>query len=295
MYIPWIEKYKPTSFEEFEDYSIKTFNVDNFNNLILYGKSGVGKTSFLDVLIRESGTNKKYILSLNASDERGITTVRDKIKNFCKQVYSGKKLIILDEADNLTYEAQTALRRIIEVHSKNTRFCFICNYISKIIDPIKSRCNIYNFKKYSKNFIYHNLISVLKKENVDEKYVEILDKIIEVADGDIRKSIIYLEIFCKIPIDILRNFNLKSLIGEIDCEKLIELINEKDFEKVVSFLKNYSYNQIQTALFQIILQQQEVNQELFLLLSDFDKHKNYKIDLYVFLLKFFSIYDIDII
>jgi replication factor C subunit 2/4 len=296
MYIPWIEKYKPLSFEDFEDYSIKTFNIDNFNNMILYGNSGTGKTSFLNVLKKKVNINKKYILTLNASDERGIQTVREKIKNFSKQVFSGKKLIILDEADNLTYDAQSALRRIIEIYSKNTRFCFICNYISKIIEPIKSRCNLFHFKKYSKPFIYKQLSGIIQKEDISEKYSSIIDDIIRMSDSDIRKSIIYLEIFTKIPYDILCNINLKTMAGEIDEIQFNKIMEENDFDKIITFLKNYSYNEIQNILFKTVLYgDHESKEELILLLSNFDKYKNNKMDIDIFLLKFFSVFKIEII
>jgi replication factor C subunit 2/4 len=133
--------------------SIKTGQVPH---LLMYGPPGTGKTSTVLAMAMELfGKNfyKKRILELNASDERGIAVVREKIKKFAQRKIAKNpeldcppiQIIILDEADSMTVDAQAALRRIIEAYSANTRFCIICNYISKIIDPLASRCVKFRF------------------------------------------------------------------------------------------------------------------------------------------------------
>jgi replication factor C subunit 2/4 len=154
---PWVEKYRPNSISEVSHQpevvnalltSVKTGRVPH---LLLYGPPGTGKTSTILALAKQIFGPKFYrerILELNASDERGIQMIREKVKKFAQKKISKNtdldhpcpplQLIILDEADSMTVDAQSALRRTIEVHSKQTRFCIICNYVSKIIEPLAS-------------------------------------------------------------------------------------------------------------------------------------------------------------
>ena len=139
----WTEKYRPTSFDDMLDQSpiikiIKSMSGQKYlPNMLFYGKSGTGKTSLINCIINNYYKNNTFsIIKLDASDDRGINTVRDEIKGFAeKKSFNIKelKLIILDEADSMTVDAQSALKRIIEIHSENTKFCFICNYENKII------------------------------------------------------------------------------------------------------------------------------------------------------------------
>merc|ERR1719343_100170 len=154
--IPWVEKYRPEKLEDLvahEDIiSIITKLIDNGNlpHLLLYGPPGTGKTSTITAAAKRmyATSYSSMTLELNASDARGIDTIRNEIKEFAgtRQLFFGGKtkssikLIILDEADAMTSDAQFALRRIMEKYTKNTRFCLICNYVSKIIPALQSRC-----------------------------------------------------------------------------------------------------------------------------------------------------------
>ena len=168
-------------------------------HLLFYGPPGTGKTSTILAVCRElyGPLMKKRVLELNASDERGIKVVRDKIKKFA-QTKVGKnkvdgfpcppfKIIILDEADAMTDVAQAALRRTIEQYSKVTRFCLICNYVSRIIDPLASRCAKFRFKPLSNSAMLGRLREVAAAENLT-LVDDCEDTLIKTSQGDMRKG-----------------------------------------------------------------------------------------------------------
>ena len=148
---------------------------------------------------------KTRVLELNASDERGISIVREKVKNFARVAVSNPtseqskkypcppyKIIILDEADSMTQDAQSALRRTMETYSKITRFCLICNYVTRIIDPLASRCSKFRFKSLDEGSARERLVGIAEREGV--KYEEgVVEALIRVSDGDLRKAITYLQ------------------------------------------------------------------------------------------------------
>ena len=174
----WVEKYRPRKLKDITyqtDVKIslkKSLQTKNIPHLIFFGPSGCGKTSTILALSREL-FGEKYIedriIELNASDERGINVVRDKIKTYAKQSISNNsklppwKIIILDEADSMTSDSQYALRRIMEEYSRITRFCIICNYHNKIIDPIVSRCSLFRFKPIPEKEIIKKLNKISKE------------------------------------------------------------------------------------------------------------------------------------
>jgi replication factor C subunit 3/5 len=168
--------------------------IDNNNlpHLLLYGPPGTGKTSTIVAAAKRMYGPSKYCsmtLELNASDARGIDVVRNEIKEFAatKQLFSkGIKLIILDEADAMTSDAQFALRRVIEKYAKNARFCLICNYVSKIIPALQSRCTRFRFAPLSTKQIKGRLEYVAKQENVNltEDGVQ---AILALSGGDMRR------------------------------------------------------------------------------------------------------------
>ena len=207
----WVEKYRPTKLDEIKTQhniilSLRNgIKIKNIPHLIFYGGSGCGKTSTILALAKELfGDNvKNRIIELNASDERGINMVREKIKLYAKQAVNINinelnsdqppwKIIILDEADTMTTDSQFALRRIIEEYSKITRFCFICNYHNKIIDPIISRCSLFCFKPILNNDILNKLKEISIKENFSCSD-NLLNKIVKISRGDLRKAINYLQ------------------------------------------------------------------------------------------------------
>lgn len=261
--IPWIEKYRPKQLSEV----VQTENLMSLfkNNVqtgemphyLFYGNSGSGKTSVALALGRE--IFKEFfptrVIEFNASDDRGINAVREKINNVAKKyvtevvssdgtVIPAYKIIILDEADTMTDEAQDALRVIIEQYSTVTRFCFICNYISKITDAIKSRCSAVYFKRLEKKYMIQKLTEISQKESMKIPK-NILNTIIEVSSDDMRKAIMLLQ-----NLKYLYNYKAKNItpIMDIPIEQLKFLpcfykknvesseITEKDIYSMAAFI-----------------------------------------------------------
>jgi len=199
--IMWVEKYRPKKISELVNQKdIKGSllallkNQEEMPHLLFSGSAGVGKTTMALCISQEilGDKWKNYTLELNASDERGINMVRERVKKFSR--FAGLdteipfKIIILDEADEMTSDAQTALRRIIEDTAKFCRFILIANNISKIINPIQSRCAVFKFSQIDEKEITTHLKTVLKKEKgkADEKG---LIEIANYAEGDLRHAI----------------------------------------------------------------------------------------------------------
>lgn len=208
--LPWIEKYRPEKFSDIISHNDILNALENLiknkslPHLIFYGPPGTGKTTTILACAKKlyGKFYKNMILELNGSDDRGINVVREQIKDFSvsKQfigsfsksesdsLKNNIKLVILDEADSMTYDAQFALRRVIENYTYNTRFCLICNYETKIIDALKSRCVIFKFSPIPHLIHKDKLKHISKIENIDI-LDDALDILIKLAEGDMRKSI----------------------------------------------------------------------------------------------------------
>ena len=195
----WTEKYRPSTFSELvgQDNSVKRVealtNSMNIPHLLFAGPAGTGKSTLALIVVKELYKNnwKENYLELNASDERGINVVREKVKNFARTKSLGNipfKIIFLDEADALTPEAQQALRRTMENYSTTCRFILSCNYSSKIIDPIQSRCAIFKFKLLEKKDIEKVIMKIIEKENMTIK-PEAIEILYEGCEGDCRRCI----------------------------------------------------------------------------------------------------------
>lgn len=196
--LPWVEKYRPAKLKDVMGHEIITKRLEsyvtkqNVPNLLFSGPAGTGKTSSSIALARELFKESfgQNFLELNASDDRGIDVVRNTIKDFARTLAfdSGFKIIFLDECDALTSDAQQALRRTMEKYTKTCRFILSCNYSSKIIEPLQSRCVVYRFKPLSGEDIEKQIESIAKKENIDIDS-KALTAINYVAQGDLRKAI----------------------------------------------------------------------------------------------------------
>lgn len=176
--------------------------------MLFYGPPGTGKTSTILALAKELYGPEMFrtrVLELNASDERGISIVREKVKDFARMQLSNPpphykdkypcppyKIIILDEADSMTQDAQSALRRTMETYSKITRFCLICNYVTRIIDPLASRCSKFRFKTLDQGNAKKRLEDIAENEHVRLEDGAI-DTLIKCSEGDLRKAITFLQ------------------------------------------------------------------------------------------------------
>ena len=176
--------------------------------MLFYGPPGTGKTSTILALAKElygPEFMRSRVLELNASDERGISIVREKVKDFARMQLTNPapgykdrypcppfKIIILDEADSMTQDAQSALRRTMETYSKITRFCLVCNYVTRIIDPLASRCSKFRFKSLDQGNAKKRLEEIAEKEGVPLEDGAV-DALIKCSDGDLRKAITFLQ------------------------------------------------------------------------------------------------------
>jgi replication factor C small subunit len=201
----WVEKYRPVKLEQvinqkqiINGLSNLIRNPYEIPHLLFAGPAGVGKTTAALCIARELLGEywQRDTLELNASDERGIKMVRERVKEFAAVMKLSTsnndnkpfRIIILDEADEMTSEAQTALRRIIEDSSKTTRFVIICNYLSQIIEPIQSRCVVFHFTRLSGEDIVDYLKMICEKEGVEYEE-KALEQIYNATLGDLRHSI----------------------------------------------------------------------------------------------------------
>jgi len=287
--IPWVDKYRPIKLSEIVyQYDVikmlqKVIQTGNMPHLLFYGPPGTGKTSTILAISRELFGPKKFkerIIELNASDERGINIVRNKIVTLAKTSVSEKdpnylcppfKIIILDEADAMTDEAQSALRKTMEDNSSVTRFCFICNYINQIIDPITSRCVKFRFKAIDEKHICEKIKLIADNENMKITQ-DAIEKLANISNGDMRKSIMLLqnlnyrtkeiqisdiyEIGNVVSISKLKNMiNLSINYENKELKQLVLLINE-------IIMDGYSINLLLSDLIELIIHEKNLNEKM---------------------------------
>jgi len=236
----WIEKWRPSSLNDIVGQQniisrLKSL-VDSgtLPHCLFAGPAGVGKTSCALALARELFGQSWHanFLELNASDERGIDTIRDKVKEFARTapLRGDFKLIYLDEADALTRDAQTALRRVMEDYADSCRFILACNWVSRIIVPIQSRCAVFKFQHLAKDDLISYLEKIVKKENIFPEE-NVLELVYDASHGDMRKAINILQMSVqdgKITRDVLNSI---TSLEPAAVKKLFKYALEKDFKK----------------------------------------------------------------
>lgn len=235
----WIEKYRPKTLDEVVN---QKETIDGIKALLktpatmphflFAGPPGTGKSTVALCVARQlmGDSFRKLVLELNASDERGIGVVRERIKGFSQIIQttpSGVQfgLVILDESDEMTKDAQTALRRIMETSSRTCRFILICNYQSGIIEPIQSRCSVFRFRQLEETEAIDYLARICKAEKVeaDPKAVK---RIFELSEGDLRRAINYLQVVAT-----------SSKGGKLDLSALNKFMPEAESELIREMLK----------------------------------------------------------
>ena len=220
-----VEKYRPTKLEDYVgNENIKAtiskyLSQNDIQNLIFYGPPGTGKTTLAKLIVNNLNCDHLYI---NASDERGIETIRDKVSGFASSAsFKPLKVIILDEADFLTIQAQASLRNVIETFSRSTRFILTCNYIERIIDPLQSRCQVLKIVPPSMREVASHIAGILDNENI-EWAKETLGPIVKQYYPDIRK--------------ILGTAQLSTIDNKLVLDKSI-LVSNNYIEQVINELK----------------------------------------------------------
>lgn len=258
----WTEKYRPGKFLELvgqEDIVKRVSSLTNSLNLphlLLAGPAGTGKSTLALIIVKELyGDNwKENYLELNASDERGISIIREKVKSFARTRSLGNvpfKIIFLDEADALTPEAQQALRRTMENYSSTCRFILSCNYSSKIIDPIQSRCVVFRFKLLEKKDIEKVIYNIAEKENltVPGDAIEIL---YEGSEGDCRKCINILQ----------STASISPIISPELISTVISNSKPKDIKVVLDYALSGDFQSSREKLFDIMLKESVSGQDI---------------------------------
>lgn len=232
----WAEKYRPQKLDDMTNQTeivsrLKMFVQEkNLPHLLFVGPAGVGKTTSILALARDlyGPGYRSFTLELNASDERGIDVIREKVKNFARTAAIASpvsfKILIMDEADSLTSAAQHALRRTMEIYTRTCRFCLIGNYSENIIDPIQSRCSIFRFSPLDEKDMKTYVMNIVKKEQV--KIIEEgLDAIYQASRGDLRKATNLLQAAAATK-DIIDDVSIYEVLGKVSPERVRAMIQQ---------------------------------------------------------------------
>ena len=253
----YVERFRPTELkyyvgnENIKETIQKYLDQGDIQNFIFYGPAGTGKTTLAKIIVKNLDCDYLYI---NASDENGIDTIREKVKGFASAAsWKGIKVVILDEADFITVQGQAALRNVIETFSRSTRFILTCNFIERLIDPLQSRCHTIKITPPSKMDVYNHLTWILADQLSLSYEVEDIKSLIVQYYPDMRKMLNVIQMSVKddyVQLDetVLTSNNyikeiLKELMGDkkwLTIRQIIADSNVKDFEELYRNLFEYA-------------------------------------------------------
>lgn len=253
--MPWIEKYRPKTLDEIVNQeevvsSLKTIlKTKVMPHMLFAGPPGVGKTAtahaFSRDLFGEDYIAAGLFMEINASDERGIDTIREKVKNFARTIPMkgfGFKILLLDESDQLTDEAQHAFRRVMEQFSGTCRFILIANYSNRIIEPIQSRCTVFRFRPIEARHVAEAIRRIASEEGLklDENAVA---AIVEISEGDLRKAINLLQASSTLSTEIDESivYKVAGLAKAGEMRRLMELALAGKLTEVRDALRSVLY------------------------------------------------------
>ncbi len=297
MNIPWVEKYRPQTLDDIIGQEqivgrLKRYVEENsMPNIMFTGSAGVGKTTSALALSKSLLGEywQQNFLELNASDARGIDTVRNEIKSFCKLKAIGApfRIIFLDEVDNMTKDAQQALRREMEMYTKTSSFILSCNYSSKIIDPIQSRCAIFRFTPIKAIDIINRLKYIAQQEGLEVEQ-SALENIVYFTQGDMRKSINILQASTTTDNKVTDEtvYDVISRAKPRDVRKIINKALDRDFMgardllRDVMVLDGVSGDDLITQIYQEVTQMTTeglISEESFIKLMEYMSECDYRI------------------
>lgn len=278
----WVERYRPIVLDNYignenlKDTMAKYINENDINNMIFYGPAGCGKTTLAKLLVKNIECDFLYI---NASDERGIETIRDKVSGFASTMsFKPLKVVILDEADFLTIQAQASLRNVIETFSKSTRFILTCNYIERIIDPLQSRCQTLKIVPPSKADVARHICKILAIEEVNYDTDSVVN-IVKKHYPDVRKMLNICQMSSKkgeLVID------PQTLVSSNYIDQIIELLpNNKSFKQIRQVIADSNvedFEALYKALYERVDEYTTRDAEAIIIIEEYLYHSNFRID-----------------
>ena len=278
----WVEKYRPDILDNYigndhlKGVMSKYLKQNDIQNLIFYGPAGTGKTTLAKLLVKNLNCEYLYI---NASDERGIETIRDKVSGFASTMsFKPLKVVILDEADFLTIQAQASLRNVIETFSKSTRFILTCNYVERIIDPLQSRCQVLKIVPPSKGEVAKHLFNILSEENTQHNTNHLKD-IVNQYYPDVRKMINVCQMNSK---DGELELDKQTLVSSNYIDQVIGLLpNKKSFKEIRQVIADSNVQDFE-ALFRALYDRMDDytprSGEAIIIIEEYMYHSNFRID-----------------
>jgi len=279
----FVEKYRSKGLDEYVGNEnikatvAKYLEQNDIQNLIFYGGPGTGKTTLAKLIVNNLECDYLYI---NASDERGIETIRDKVSGFASSAsFKPLKIIILDEADFLTIQAQASLRNVIETFSRSTRFILTCNYVERIIDPLQSRCQVLKIIPPSMKDVARHVAGILDKENI-EWAKETLGPIVKQYYPDIRKILGTAQLSTidnKLVLDksiLVSNNYTEQVINELKTNK-----NWKTIRQIITDSNINDYEELYKELYSRVSDYADGREGMVvIILEEYQYHSNFRID-----------------